>query len=69
MGNSTNTGVVKFYQESKGYGFLIDDVDKKERFFHCSNTLDKVQKDDKVSYEVIEGKKGENAINVKRIKE
>jgi len=69
MGNSTNTGVVKFFLESKGYGFIIDDVDHKEYFTHVSFTLDKIQKDDKVAYELVEGKKGLNAINVKRIKE
>jgi CspA family cold shock protein len=69
MSTSTNTGVVKFFQGSKGYGFIIDNSDQKEYFFHCSNTLDSVNKDDKVAYELIEGKKGLNAVNVKRIKE
>jgi cold shock protein len=68
MINSTNTGVVKFFQGSKGYGFIIDDVDKKEYFFHISSTLDKVDKDDKVSFDLAEGKKGLNAVNVKRVK-
>ena len=68
MSTSTNTGVVKFFAEAKGFGFIIDDVDKKERFFHFSNALDRVNKDDKVSYELVEGKKGENAVKVKRLK-
>ena len=66
---STNSGVVKFFAEAKGFGFIIDDTSKEEHFFHFSNTLDKVQKDDKVAYELVEGKKGLNAVNVKRVKE
>jgi len=69
MSNSTNTGAVKFFNDPKGYGFIIDDVDGKEYFTHASMTLDNLQKDDKVSYELVEGKKGLNAVNVKRVKE
>ena len=66
---STNTGVVKFFAEAKGYGFIVDNEDQREFFFHFSNTLDKVIKDDKVAYDLVEGKRGLNAVNVKRIKE
>ena len=66
---STKSGVVKYFAEAKGFGFIIDDASKEEHFFHFSNTLDKVQKDDKVAYELVEGKKGLNAVNVKRVKE
>ena len=68
MSNSTNTGTVKFFHVDKGWGFLVDDANGKEYFTHTSMTLDKIEKDDKVSYELAEGKKGLNAINVKRIK-
>lgn len=67
MSNSTNTGTVKFYAEDKKFGFIVDQNDHKEYFFHVSNTLDRVQKDDKVSYELVEGKRGLNAIKVKRV--
>ena len=67
MSTSTNFGTVKFFAEDKGFGFIIDLEDKKEYFFHVSNTLDRVQKDDKVSYELVEGKRGLNAIKVKRV--
>jgi len=66
---STNTGVVKFFAEAKGYGFIVDNEDQREFFFHFSNILDKVIKDDKVAYDLVEGKRGLNAVNVKRIKE
>jgi CspA family cold shock protein len=72
---STNTGVVRFFLENKGYGFILDDNELDEKgehkqfFFHFSNSLDRVVKDDKVEYELVEGKKGLNAVNVKRVKE
>jgi CspA family cold shock protein len=66
----TSTGVVKFFSESKGFGFIIDDDDsKKEYFFHFSNTLDVIKKDDHVAFELVEGKRGLNAVNVKRVKQ
>ena len=65
---STNAGKVKFYNESKGFGFIIDDVDKSEYFFHFSNAFDKVVTDDHVYFDLVEGKRGMNAVNVKRIK-
>ena len=64
----TNTGKVKFFNESKGFGFIIDSVNQEEYFFHFSNMLDPVVKNDDVSYELVEGKKGKNAVNVKRTK-
>ena len=62
-----NEGTVKFFNESKGYGFIIDDESKQEFFVHVSGLVDEVQKDDRVSFETAEGKRGLNAINVKRI--
>ena len=68
--SSTNSGVIKFFAEAKGFGFIIDSEDPtKEYFFHFSNTLDKVQKDDKVRFDLVEGKRGMNAVNVKRVKD
>lgn len=67
--NSTNSGIVKFFAEAKGFGFIIDDENQKEYFFHFSNTLDRVEKDDKVRFDLVEGKRGLNAVNVKRVKE
>ena len=61
------TGVEKFFNVSKGFGFIkIDDSDQ-EVFVHVTGLVDQVREDDKVSFEVTEGKKGLNAINVKKI--
>jgi CspA family cold shock protein len=60
------TGTVKFFNVSKGYGFIKDDASGEEVFVHATGLIDQVRQDDKVTYEVSEGKKGLNAINVKK---
>ena len=60
-------GTVKFFNESKGFGFIIDDNDRAETFVHISGLIDKVRENDKVSYDVEQGRKGLNAVNVKLI--
>jgi len=63
------TGKVKFYLAHKGYGFISRDAENtSDVFFHTSGTLDLVQKDDDVEFEIEEGKRGLKAINVKRVK-
>ncbi len=61
-----NKGTVKFFNDSKGYGFIKDNETEKEYFVHVSGLIDEVTKDDEVTFELQEGKKGLNAINVKR---
>ncbi len=58
-------GKVKFFNESKGFGFIIDDESGKEHFVHISGLVDAVQENDAVIFELQEGKKGLNAVNVK----
>ena len=60
------TGKVKFFNEAKGYGFILDDESNKEVFVHHSGIIDKVRENDNVTYELIEGRKGQNAVNVKK---
>jgi CspA family cold shock protein len=60
-----NKGTVKFFNESKGYGFIKDEETNKEYFVHASGLVDKVNEDDEVTFELQEGKKGLNAVNVK----
>ena len=58
-------GIVKFFNESKGYGFVIDNETKKEYFVHISGLIDKVSENDEVTFDLKEGKKGLNAVEVK----
>lgn len=61
------TGTVKFFNETKGFGFIKDDETKEEIFVHVSGLVDKISENDKVEFEVTQGKKGPNAVNVKKI--
>jgi cold shock protein len=59
-------GTVKFFNDTKGFGFIkIDDTDQ-EVFVHVSGLTEEVRQDDKVTFELQQGKKGVNAVNVKR---
>lgn len=58
------TGVVKFFNETKGFGFIKIDGENTEVFVHVSGLQDRIQQNDKVKFQVEAGKKGENAINV-----
>ena len=58
------TGTVKFFNESKGFGFIVTESGQ-DIFLHVSGLVDKVNQGDKVTYEVTEGRKGLNAINVR----
>ena len=60
-------GTVKFFNEFKGYGFIKDNESGKEIFVHVSGLIDKIDKEDQVEYEEEDGKKGLNAINVKKV--
>jgi len=58
-------GIVKFFNESKGYGFIVDNETQKEYFVHISGLIDKVREQDEVTFDLKEGKKGMNACDVK----
>ena len=60
-------GTVKFFNESKGYGFITEEGSNTEHFVHISGLIDKVSEGDKVEFDLKEGKKGLNAVNVKTI--
>jgi len=60
-----NNGTVKFFNDSKGYGFIKDTDNDKEYFVHISGLIDEVGEGDEVVFELQEGKKGLNAVNVK----
>jgi len=59
------TGTVKFFNNSKGFGFIKDDESGKEFFVHVSGLVDQIKENDQVTFEVTEGRKGPNAVNVK----
>lgn len=59
-------GTVKFYNESKGFGFIITE-DGEEIFVHVTGLVDKISQNDRVEFEIAQGKKGPNAVNVKLI--
>jgi len=61
------TGIVKFFNTEKGFGFITDDETKKDVFVHKSGLKVNVRENDAVSYEVADGPKGLNAINVTKI--
>jgi CspA family cold shock protein len=58
-------GKVKFFNESKGFGFIKDNESEKEYFVHVSGLIDEIRENDEVTFELKEGKKGLNAVNVK----
>ncbi|ELR71669.1 Cold shock protein CspA [Fulvivirga imtechensis AK7] len=60
-------GKVKFFNESKGYGFVKDNDDNKEYFVHVSGLIDEIRENDEVTFDLVEGRKGLNAVNVKLV--
>ena len=62
-----NNGTVKFFNDSKGFGFIKDNESDNEYFVHVSGLIDEIRENDEVSFELKEGKKGLNAVNVKLI--
>ncbi|CAG0978607.1 MAG: cold shock domain-containing protein [Bacteroidetes bacterium] len=61
-----NKGKVKFFNNTKGFGFIKDEESGKEYFVHVSGLVDEVKEDDDVVFDLQEGRKGLNAVNVKR---
>lgn len=59
-----SNGTVKFFNETKGYGFITPDEGSKDVFVHANGLIDEIREGDKVSYEVEESPKGLNAVNV-----
>ena len=62
-----NKGTVKFYNSTKGFGFIKDSESVKEYFVHSTGLKDNIHENDEVAFDLKEGKKGLNAINVKLI--
>ena len=58
-------GTVKFFNESKGFGFIKDESSGQDIFVHSSGLTETIRENDNVVFEVEQGKKGLNAVNVK----
>ena len=58
-------GTVKFFNDTKGFGFIVEDETNKEHFVHISGLIDEIREGDVVEFDLTEGKKGLNAVNVK----
>ena len=58
-------GTVKFFNNAKGFGFITPDDGSKDVFVHVNGLTDEIKEGDKVSFDVEEGQKGLNAVNVK----
>jgi CspA family cold shock protein len=59
-------GTVKFFNEAKGYGFIVDSNSGQEIFVHVSGLVDNIREGDTVTFDTARGKKGMNAVNVQR---
>ncbi|MBN8679962.1 MAG: cold shock domain-containing protein [Chitinophagales bacterium] len=57
-------GTIKFFNETKGFGFVVDSNSGEEIFVHVSGLVDNVREGDVVTFDTQQGKKGLNAVNV-----
>ncbi|KLT69193.1 MULTISPECIES: cold-shock protein [Flavobacterium] len=57
-------GTVKFFNEEKGFGFITPKNGGNEVFVHVSGLTENIRENDEVRFEIAEGKKGPNAVNV-----
>jgi CspA family cold shock protein len=60
-------GTVKFFNDAKGFGFIKPADGGQDVFVHVSDLQGEIRENDKVTFEVTNGKKGLNAVNVKVI--
>ena len=61
----TLQGTVKFFNSEKGFGFIKHNDSDKETFVHVSGLINDIKQGDTVEFDLKEGKKGMNAVNVK----
>ena len=65
--NIMSKGTVKFFNETKGFGFITEGDSNKEHFVHVSGLVDEIKEGDEVTFELTEGRKGLNAVNVELV--
>jgi CspA family cold shock protein len=61
------TGKVKFFNYEKGFGFIVDDESGEEIFVHKSGLVDNINENDEVEFDTEQGRKGINAVDVKKV--
>jgi CspA family cold shock protein len=61
-----NNGTVKFFNDQKGFGFIKEANSDQDYFVHVSGLMDDIRENDEVTFDLQEGRKGLNAVNVKR---
>lgn len=66
--DSVRTGIVTFFNETKGFGFIKDQQTQESIFVHVNGLIDRIKENNRVSFEVQPGHKGPNAVSVKLIK-
>ncbi len=57
-------GKVTFFNDSKGYGFIKDEVSQESVFVHANGLIDEIAENDKVTFEVEKGQRGPQAVKV-----
>lgn len=57
-------GTVKFFNAEKGFGFIKSDTSKEDVFVHATGLIDEIKENDSVEFEMQQGRKGMNAVNV-----
>ncbi|TFV97926.1 cold-shock protein [Algoriphagus kandeliae] len=62
-----NEGTVKFFNDTKGFGFITPSDKSEDVFVHFSGLVDEIRQNDRVTFDLVQGKKGINAVNVKVI--
>ncbi|MEJ8756879.1 cold shock domain-containing protein [Pontibacter sp. H259] len=60
-----NNGTVKFFNTEKGFGFIKEENTNQEYFVHVTGLVNEVRENDRVTFELQEGRRGLNAVNVK----
>ena len=65
--NIMGKGTVKFFNEYKGYGFITEEGVEKDHFVHITGLIDEIREGDVVEFDLKDGNKGLNAVNVKVI--
>ena len=61
-----NNGIVKFFNDTKGFGFIKEANSDQDYFVHVTGLMDDIRENDQVTFDLQEGRKGLHAVNVKR---